>query len=226
MRIGRYMRLMASLLSVVILAGLLAGCAATDVVARYASASFVEVTTAMDASVDDGYYSVVSQAGDVFRLAVDFSGTADAQVSIDAAPFITAGMDTARLPASRNSAWTYEDGRLIGRFDIAPGGRSTSAEPEAVMAVVAATARSRISYHAQMGHYGIILDDYVMVEWAADARKNDKDWVVVLDPGFVAATGGNFEAVQGWIPAMVPVDGPDGKMVEVQKLLRPLDIIP
>ena len=113
----------------------------------------------------------------------------------------------------------------MGLFDLATGGKAASVEPKSLMTNLTSSARGRIGYHAQAGHYGVMLDDHAMVEWAADAKKNDKDWVLILDPGLLVTAGGNPEAVEGWILAMVPVDGPDGKMIEVQKLLRPFDII-
>jgi hypothetical protein len=225
MKADSSLRTLVPVLSIAMLTNLLAGCAATDVVAKYAASSFGVIAHAMDASMEDGFQLVASPAGDQFRLAVDLSGNADVVLSIESAPFLAAGLDPARLPAGQDSSWFLEDGRLVGRFDIASSGKAASVEPNMLMANLASSARERIGYHAQMGHYGVMLDNHAMVEWAADARKNDKDWVIVLDPGLVAAAGGIPEAVEGWILALVPVDGPDGKMMEVQKLLRPSDII-
>lgn len=205
--------------------GLFASCAATDVVARYASSSFSTMARAMDAVLEGGYLVIRSPTEEKFALARDFAGTPDALLSIDATPFLASGLDPARLPADTGSSWVVEEGCLVGRFELAPGGRADSADPKALMAKLASAARNRIGYHAQMGHYGVMLDDFAMVEWAADARKNDKDWVLILDPGLISQAGGDPQAVEGWILAMVPVDGPDGKMIEVQKLLRPYDII-
>ena len=219
------MKLRLSVLYSVILTVLLGGCAATDVIARYAVSSFGTMTTAMEAFPKDGYLVIESPAGDLFSLALDFAGNPDALLSIDATPFLAAGMVPDRLPGGQSAVWTVEDGRLVGRFDLASGGKASSAEPKAVMAALVLAARGILGYHAQMRHYSVMLDDYAMVEWAAEARKNDKDWVLILDPGLVSAAGGNPAVVEGWILALVPVDGPDGKMVEVQKLLRPFDII-
>jgi hypothetical protein len=219
------MKVRLSVLSTIVLAVLLGGCAATDVVARYAASSFGTMATAMGASISNGFLTVESPAGDLFSLALDFSSSPDALLSTDVAPFIAAGMDPARLPTGQASSWVLEDGRLVGRFDLAPGGKASSGEPKAIMTALASAARESLGYHAQMGHYGVMLDAFAMVEWAAEARKNDKDWVLILDPALVTAAGGNPVAVEGWILAMVPVDGPDGKMVEVQKLLRPFNII-
>jgi hypothetical protein len=183
------------------------------------------MATAMKASTKDGYLVIASPAGDLFSLALDFSGTPDALLSIDATPFLAAGLAPDRLPREQGTVWTVEDGRLVGHFDLASSGKASASDPKALMAALALAARGKIGYHAQMGHYGVMLDDYAMVEWAAEPRKNDKDWVLVVDTGLVSFAGGNPEAVEGWILAMVPVDGPDGKMVEVQKLLRPFNII-
>jgi hypothetical protein len=225
MNTARTVRLITASLSLAASAALTLGCAATDVVAKYAATSFGVIAKAMEAAEENGYLMIESPAGDLFGLARDFSGNLDAVLSIDAAPFIKAGVDVARLPGDAGSVWAVENGRLVGRFDLASGGKAPSKEPKAIVAALALANRGRIGYHAQMGHYGVMLDDHAMVEWAADAQKNDKDWVLVLDPGLVSVAGGKPEAVEGWILAMVPVDGPDGKMIEVQKLLRPTNII-
>jgi hypothetical protein len=214
-----------ALLAMMALTSLLAGCAATDVVAKYAASSFEIMARAMDASIEESYLVIRSPTEDLFALAQDLSGNVDAFLSVDAAPFLATGLDPARLPAGPESSWAVEDGRLVGRFDLAPSGNAVGGDPKALMAALASAARGKIGYHAQMGHYGVMLDNNAMVEWAADARKNDKDWVLIIDPELVVAAEGNPAAVEGWILAMVPVDGPDGKMVEVQKLLRPFDII-
>lgn len=216
---------LAIVLALTVMASLLAGCAATDVVAKYAASSYGSIATAMGAAVNDGFHLVQSPTGDQFSLAVDLSGSTDALLALDAAPFLAAGLDPAKLPTRQGSSWTVEDGRLVGRFDLASGGKAASVKPDVIMASLVSSARSRIGYHSQLGHYGVMLDDDAMVEWAAKARKNDKDWVIVIDPSLVTDAGGNHEAVEGWVLAMVPVDGPDGKMIEVQKLLRPVDII-
>ena len=92
MNAERSKKLVVLLLSFGLIAGLLAGCAATDVVAKYAVSSYGTMAVAMDASMKDGFQLVKSPVGDEFMLAVDLSGSMDASLSIDAAPFLAAGL--------------------------------------------------------------------------------------------------------------------------------------
>jgi len=159
-------------------------------------------------------------------LSADPGSAPRAVLTLDAAPFLEAGLEIARLPSGPDLSWTVEDGRLTGRFILgsAPLGGKPAGSPSDHLAALAAASRDRIGYHAQMGHYGLSLGGGSLVEWAADLSKNDKDWVLVLDPGFLSAAGADTSGIRGWTLAKVPVDGPDGRMVEVEKLLLPYDL--
>ncbi len=201
-------------------------CGATDVVARYAARSFGAAAEALGSSSPAEYRVLASPGGEELRLSADPGSPLRAVLALEAAPFLEAGLDPARLPAGPDLSWTVEDGRLTGRFVLgsAPLGGKPASSAESHLAALAASARDRIGYHAQLGHYGLSLGGGSLVEWAADLSKNDKDWVLVLDPGFLAAAGADPARVRGWTLAKVPVDGPDGKMVEVDKLLRPYNL--
>jgi len=92
------------------------------------------------------------------------------------------------------------------------------------MKAVAVSARKRLGYHAALKHYGVMLSDAAMVEWAADLAKNDKDLVIVLDPAALRRAGVAPENVAGWTLADVPVEGADGKMTTAEKLLKAYDL--
>ena len=204
----------------------LASCGATDSVARYAASSFGAVAAATGASVRAGDSALLLQApgGEELTILADFSGAADAALSLDAAPFLAAGLDTSGLPSSGPENWTLENGRLVGRFDLALEGQTPAKEPAAFMKAVATSSRKRIGYHAALKHYGVMLGEMAMVEWAADLAKNDKDLVIVLDPSALRRAGIAPEQVTGWTLADVPVEGSDGKMTTAEKLLKVYDI--
>lgn len=207
-----------------LLASTLAACAETDVVAKYAASSFATVSARLNVSQTAGGLAFVSPAGDRFELGADLSAEWDALLSTAAEPFLAAGLDPARLPVGPGSRWTIEGDRLVGRFKLADSGKAKAGEASALIQALAAASRARIGYHAQGKHYGIMLDEFAMVEWAANPDENAKDWILVLSPELVNNSGGQAAAVAGWTLAMVPVDGPDGKMTEVEKLLKAVDL--
>jgi hypothetical protein len=211
----------------IFLVSLLTGCAATDVVARYATSSFAAIAGVMGSVTLPGEQgvAVVAPDGERFELMTDLAGPVDAILRLDAEPFLAAGVDPDRLPSGSGRSWSLEGPYLVGRFDLAAAGKAASTEPAVVMASLAASARQRIGYHTAGKHYGVMLSDEAMLEWAADAAANAKDWILILDPAFVATAGGNPAAVTGWLQARIPVDGPDGKMIEVEKLVKPYDIV-
>ncbi len=216
----------AVILAALAAAFLAASCGATDVVARYAARSFGAAAEALGSPSPGEYRVLASPGGEELRLSADPGSAPRAVLTLDAAPFLEAGLEIARLPSGPDLSWTVEDGRLTGRFILgsAPLGGKPAGSPSDHLAALAAASRDRIGYHAQMGHYGLSLGGGSLVEWAADLSKNDKDWVLVLDPGFLSAAGADTSGIRGWTLAKVPVDGPDGRMVEVEKLLLPYDL--
>lgn len=208
------------------LAALAASCGSTDVVAEYAARSFGQAAALMGAERPDGegFFSFASADGDRFRMAADLGAEVDATLELDAAPFLAAGLDAAALASAAAGRWSLVGERLVGRFALADAGPAPAATPAEAMAALAAAARKRVGYHAPMKHYGLMLADEAMVEWAADLKANDKDWVFALDPAFFKAAGADPAAVVGWVLAMVPVEGPDGAMVDKELLLKPFDL--
>lgn len=220
------MRRIQSIIHVSILGviALLASCAATDVVAKHAALSFGKAAARLGAAEPDGAGAVIlkTAGGDAFSLAAGDGRAVAAALELDAAPFLAAGLRREALAG----AWSLEGGALVGRFEY-PAGAVASARPATAAAVLAAVAKAepkRVGYHAPMKHYGLSLSDEAMVEWAADLEANDKDWVFALDPAFVRSTGADPASVAGWSLAKVPVEGPDGSMIEKELLLRPFDL--
>lgn len=208
----------------------LAGCAETDVVAKVAKESFGAFAKALPAApafdAAGGVRTFASPAGDRFELAADFSGAADATISVDAAPFLAAGLDPAKLAGPAGVAYAVEGGRLVIRHELgsaALGAKAKGSTDEHFAAFVAAY-RAAVGYHEALDHYGIALGGGNMFEWAKDIVKNDKDLVFVLDPVALAAAGLDPAKVEGWVFAKVPVMDAAGKKIEVEKLLRPFDL--
>jgi len=222
----------------------LGGCAATDIVAKYAASSFtalVEASAERLSRTEGGdAWTLASPGGDRIAFSTDFSralpaaaagapaGAPDIELSFDLAPFAAAGLDPARLPApTRGGQTTYaaEGGRLLVRAEL--GDEAFPAEAarslEAAFAAILKAHRASIGYHEALGHYGIRLGGGNMFEWAKDLAKNDKDIVFVLNPEPFIAAGVDPAKVVGWVFAKVPVDI-DGKPTEVDKLLKPFSL--
>jgi hypothetical protein len=231
--------LLAALAAVVTAAVVLSGCTALDVVGRTAVTTFKTLAEREASSITRaepaGRWVFSSPGGERFEWSSDFSGPGpDLLVSLDAAPYIKAGLDPARLPAERYS-FNAETGRLSLAFDIGdrgfsasagssqPSGRISSAV-DAFQAIVRAY-RPIVGYHAPLDHYGLALGDGNMFEWARDMGKNDKDIVFVLSPAPLIEAGVDPSRVRGWVFAKVPVKDAAGKEVQVDKFLMPYNLL-
>lgn len=225
----------------VALATAFAGCGATDIVAKFANASFASVIAASGDRVawsdEDSSWGLSSPGGDRVLFSPDFSrnGTTDGMSDMDkpdiefifdAAPFIEAGLDIAKLPRPDGVQYEIEDGRFMLHFELGSGKFADGAQKslEATFAEIVRTERSRIGYHEKLDHYGIKLGDGNMLEWAKDMAKNDKDLVFVLNPAPFIAAGVDPAKIRGWIFAKVETRDDAGKTVFVDKLLKPFDL--
>lgn len=208
----------------------LAGCAATDVVGKAAVESFTTIVAASATRISfaDGTWTLASPAGDEVRLSVDYTRTepGDVEVAFDLAPFVAAGLDVGKLPASPDVVYAARDGRLLIRFDLGSEALSMDAAKsmEAALAELVKAKRDRIGYHAALDHYGIKLGGGHMFEWANDVSKNKVDIVWVLNPEPFLAAGLDPARVEGWAFAKVEMMNEAGKKVEVDRLLKPFDL--
>ena len=206
----------------------------TDVVATWAVTSFDSLlsatgsTSATDVSVNEGW-QIASPDDDRFIWSRDFSqpNAPDAALSLDAEAFMAAGLDPDKLPAG---SYRYDtgDGRLIVMAELssAPFDAALAATPLGAFREMVRTSRDAIGYHEELDHYGISLDGVNMLEWAKDATKNDKDLVFVLDPKALTEAGLKPEALNGWTFAAIKTKDGNGRPVEVEKLLKPFDLVP
>lgn len=229
-------------LGTMVLALAVVGCASTDVVGKVAKTSFKAV---LDASKDNVSFSsedeswvLKSPAGDEVLFSTNFARNApssggmadmdkpDAEFTFDAAPFVAAGLDVAKLPAVDGIKYQIEDGRFMLHFELGNDVFATDAAKsfDATFAEIVRTQRSRIGYHEKLDHYGIGLGDGNMFEWAKDMSKNDKDIVWVLNPAPFITAGVDPAKIEGWIFAKVETKDDKGKAVFTDKLLKPFDL--
>lgn len=234
--------------SVVLLAGAsalaiaaLAGCGATDVVAKVANTSFDAIVSALPSgptwSDSDYAWTLSSPNGDHLLLSSDFSHNnasgasadldkPDAEFVFDAAPFIAAGLDITKLPAADGIKYELEDGKFMIHFELGSDTFAPDAKKsiDATFAEIVKFQRSRIGYHEKLDHYGIKLGNGNMFEWAKDMATNDKDIVFVLNPEPFIAAGVDPLKIDGWVFAKVETKDDAGKAITVDKLLKPFNL--
>jgi hypothetical protein len=161
----------------------------------------------------------------------------DVMLELDAQPFLDAGLDPGKLP--ENYAF-YEGemsgkpgskllmvGTKLGNDKPADGGDATALK---AYEQIVDKYRDTVNYHTSLDHYGVLLGDGNLFEWAKDMETNayddsaqDKDIVFVLNPEPLAAAGVDPGKVEGWAYAQVPIDV-NGKTEQVWKLLKPFDL--
>lgn len=219
----------------------LAGCTATDVVAKVANTSFKAVADASGDRVkwseEDQAWVLASPAGDSVAFSSDFARNAssggmadmdkpDVEFSFDAAPFVAAGLDVAKLPMVDGIKYEIDEGRLMYHFELGSDKFSPDAKKsiEATFAELVRTQRARVGYHEKLDHYGIKLGNGNMFEWAKDMSKNDKDIVWVLNPAPFIAAGVDPAKIEGWVFAKVETKDAKGKTIFVDKLLKPFNV--
>ncbi len=216
--------------SALLLAVILSACDRADVIGKTAVTSFDLVVNKLGDQVtfdeNKNSWVFVSPAGEKFELSKDFSGSVpDAAVEFDAAPFLDAGLKVEILPSEE---YVYDSAagkiRMPYEFSQDEFTYSDNATATDTFRKVVDTNRELIGYHAQLDHYGLALGNGNMFEWAKDISENDKDIVFVLNPQPFIEAGVDVAKVEGWVFGKVKVDNGKGKMVEVDKLLKPFDL--
>lgn len=196
----------------------------TPVVEKDASiVSFGDMTNYVNFQLDDvnKFYNLTSPDNQVvFSISADIASTTpyDYKMVIDATPFINAGLDTALLPEG-----VFVDNKIVFGYDLGSEGVSVQDVVPAFEAIFNIDP-TLVGYHAALDHYGLSFGNGNVFEWAKDFTTNDKDIVFVLNPQTFADAGVDVQTIEGWIFAKVEVMGADGKMVEVEKLLKPFEI--
>jgi len=238
----------AAVVAALTLAAALSGCSGSlgglDVVGQQSIASFDEVLKAVPESIaadeTNAGWSLAAPDGSArFIWSGDYSKSSlhDVMLEVDAAPFLAAGLDPAKLPEhyayfNDDSADMKEGATLmVGKKLGAEGIASDPGKALAAYELIVDQYRDFVNYHTSLDHYGVMLGDGNMFEWAKDMKINgydgsnqDKDIVFVLNPEPLIAAGVDPQDVEGWVYAQVSVEE-NGKTIEVWKLLKPFDIV-
>jgi len=225
----------------VVAAFALNACTGTDLVAKFAKTTFASIVSAsgnrVSWSAADSAWSLSSPEGDRLLLSADFSrngmkgvgadmDSPDAEFVFDAAPFLAAGLDVAKLPLTDGIKYELEGGKFMVHFELGSDAFAADAKKsiDATFSEIVRTQRARIGYHEKLDHYGIKLGNGNMFEWAKDMTKNDKDIVFVLNPEPFIAAGVDPAKIAGWTFAKVEMKDDAGKTVQVDKLLKPFNL--
>lgn len=224
---------------ILLAATVLVGCAGAlnslDVASQQSTVSFDAVLNEITGNVSGGEqmgsWTLAAPDGQAsFVWSTDYSKSSpfDVSVRFDAQPFKDAGLDVTKLPANYTTEGdSIEVGQNLGDEPFEYSGKVTALSSYEQLI---ASYRDVINYHTPMDHFGIMLGDGNMFEWAKDMVTNgttkenqDKDIVFVLNPEPLINAGVDPEKVAGWVYTQVEVEE-DGKPVEVWKFLKPYDV--
>ncbi len=149
---------------------------------------------------------------------IRWGGNQGPALVVDAAPFLAAGLDVAKLPESY--AYDGQSLHIGARLDVDASASATALEAyEAIVRQAPAV----IGFHGEMNHFGLSVGNGNLFEWAQDMDANDKDMVFALDPDALAAAGVDSADVAGWTLATVNVHE-NGRLVKAEKLLKPFNL--
>jgi opacity protein-like surface antigen len=206
-----------------------------DVVGKQSITSFETILNTIPDNVKadeiNGGWSLNAPDGSVrFIWAKDYSQSPlhDVMLELDAAPFVSAGLDTDKLP---DNYAAYDGMLMVGtKLGIEKPVNEGEATPLAAYEQIVNKHRSFINYHMDMDHFGVKLGGDNMFEWAKNMETNtvknqnqDKDIVFALNPEPLIAAGVDPEKVEGWVYA--PVSVMEGaKTLEVYKFLKPFNL--
>ncbi len=202
-----------------------------DVVAKVAVTSFEAVIKAIPDKVTfdgakEGWAIKGLDGKDRIIISKDFSSkNPDISLELDAAPFIKAGLDVAKLPVAK---YIYDGaaGKITLPFTYGQAKFGAAAQKSALETFkqIVKNHRDLIGYHEILDHYGIALGDGNMFEWAKDLRTNDKDIVFVLNPEPFINAGVDPGKITEWVFAKVDIKDKDGKPIKVDKFLKPFNV--
>jgi hypothetical protein len=205
-------------------------CGKLDVVGTDSTASFDKVLKQIPQAVTsdemNGGWSLTApdnEARFIWSKNYAESPLHDVMLEFDAAPFITAGLDPERLPEN----FAFYEGKIMVGTKLGQEQLRYQREitPLASYEQIVKLKRSAIGYHGALDHYGVNLGDGNLFEWAKDMGTNDKDIVFVLNPEPFIAAGVDPSRIDGWAFAKVTVDDTNGKPIELDKILKPFDLL-
>lgn len=202
-----------------------------DLVAKVAVTSFEALTKAIpdkvafDSAI--GGWAITGPDGkERIIISKDFSAnTPNIAVEYDAAPFIKAGLNGAKLPSDQ---YRYDaaTGKIAMPYSYGKDKFATIAKKSILETFkqLIKTHRDLIGYHEKLDHYGIALGDGNMFEWAKDMKTNDKDMVFVLNPKPLIDAGVDPTKLTEWVFAKVELKDKDGKPFFADKFLKPFNV--
>ena len=187
-------------LALTLVAIVLTGCAATDVILKYSPSSLNTIAEKFPSIVSDStstdHYFTLSVDGETrLKVSNDFSltGAEDVVIQTPLKPFLDAGLDPAKLGAGYRADDTSL--YLVADFGAGTGAQSTITS---ALFESAKADRAVLTYHADLDHYGIQLPAGKF-EWAKDESTNDKDIVFVIAAKPLANLGVDVQNVEGWV---------------------------
>ncbi len=159
----------------------------------------------------------------------------DVRLTLNAEPFVKAGLDPEKLPGNYVFSASGADG-MEGKATLTVGSGLEAAvsggDSTAVAAYsrIVAARRDLINYHSFLDHYGVKVGGGNMFEWAKNMATNeydntvqDKDIVFALNPEPLVKAGVDPEKIDGWLHAQVPVMT-GGAVGQEWLLLKPFDL--
>jgi hypothetical protein len=227
MEISMKKRILLIIITGLILAGL-TGCDKLDVIGDRSVTSFNAVLGAQSNLIteDSNFGGWSLEAPDkTTRLlwSKDFSKTAvDVLLETDAQPFLDAGLNIDLMPEGMVNGDKIIAGADYGS-DIPK--ESDKITPLISYRQIVQNYRDRLKYHATLDHFGLDLSNGNMFEWAKKMETNDKDIVFVLNPQPFIDAGTDVNKIEGWIFAKVTTMDAHGKKIQVDKLLKPFDLL-
>ncbi len=187
----------------------LSACSATDVVANYGIKSFDEITTELSDKI-------VAKGGNVTIISPNdtesFSFGNEPKITLSIAPFVSAGLDTSKLPS----------GIMATNAELIIAVKNANVA-EATFERLIRENRSSLEYHTDHDIYELMLGNGNAFRWAKDINTNERDMVFLLNPEPFIAAGLDPEKVDGWKFTKVNVME-NGKTVTVDKLLKAYNI--
>lgn len=208
----------------------ISACKATDVVGRVAITSFEVLLNENSDKVSyneaGNHWILESPAGETFAWSKDFSSNQpDASVGFDAEPFIKAGLNVEKLP-QQQYLYDGNTGRITMPYELGQDKFQYEGTVTALdsFKMIVDQYRDVIDYHEKFDHYGIVLGNGNVFEWAKDMSKNDKDIVFVLNPQPFIDAGVDPNKIDGWVFTKVEIRNEQGKVEQVEKILKFFDL--
>ena len=203
----------------------LAGCASLDVVAKVSvdsMSALIDTSPVTESAAADRWVLTAPDKAAQFTWSKDFAATPDdLEIRVDAAPFLAAGLDPAKLSTAKLVEGQLVFGRDLGSEAFASKDQATAL---AAYQKLISLKREALGFHQALDHYGLDVGHGNKFEWAKDLSTNDKDIVFVLDPQALAAAGAKTSEIEGWLLAKVEMMDQNNKPIQVEKLLKPYSL--